>query len=108
MIQVKNAEEGYEKLREEKAIELEDRRRAMESKSATKRHLRELHIERKEALEREEIQRAQKVAELKIRDLERTHKLAKELARRKRKGNKIIFAAKLSNLRNLAFTIHRY
>ncbi|CAK9794892.1 hypothetical protein ANTPLA_LOCUS155 [Anthophora plagiata] len=83
MIQVKNAEEGYEKLREEKAIELEDRRRAMESKSATKRHLRELHIERKEALEREEIQRAQKVAELKIRDLERTHKLAKELARRK-------------------------
>ncbi|CAK9824708.1 hypothetical protein ANTRET_LOCUS2833 [Anthophora retusa] len=83
MIQVKNAEEEYEKLQEEKAIELEDRRRAMESKSATKRHLRELHIERKEALEQEEIQRAQKVAELKIRDLERTHKLAKELARRK-------------------------
>ncbi|KOC63643.1 hypothetical protein WH47_00711 [Habropoda laboriosa] len=63
MIQVKNAQENYEKLQEQKAIEIEDRRRAMESRSAKKRHLRELQIERKQA--------------------ERTHRLAKELARRK-------------------------
>ncbi|OAD56553.1 hypothetical protein WN48_03240 [Eufriesea mexicana] len=76
-------DEDYERIKDQKAAELEERRRIIEKISEKKRHLRQLHIERKEELEAEKLQRAKKVAALKIRQLDRTQRLAEELSRRK-------------------------
>lgn len=78
-------DEDYERIKGQKTAELEERRRIIEKISEKKRHLRQLHIERKEELEAEKFQRAKKAAALKIRQLDRTQRLAEELARRKRK-----------------------
>ncbi|XP_076302848.1 uncharacterized protein LOC143221252 [Lasioglossum baleicum] len=76
-------DEDYERIKGQKTAELEERRRIIEKISEKKRHLRQLHIERKEELEAEKFQRAKKAAALKIRQLDRTQRLAEELARRK-------------------------
>ncbi|XP_076759085.1 uncharacterized protein LOC143428246 [Xylocopa sonorina] len=73
----------YERVKDEKAAELEERRRAMEKRCEKKRELRKFHVERMEATKAERLQRSKEAADLKLRQLERTERLAEELARRK-------------------------
>ncbi|CAL7938364.1 unnamed protein product [Xylocopa violacea] len=73
----------YERIRDEKAAEMEERRRAMEKRCEKTRELREFHMERMEATKAERLECSKKAADLKLRQLERTERLAEELARRK-------------------------
>ncbi|XP_043788673.1 meiosis-specific nuclear structural protein 1-like [Apis laboriosa] len=73
----------FESIKDQKSLEIEIRRRIIDKTAEKKRHLRQKHIERKEALEAEQLQHAKAAADLKVRQLDRTHRLAEELARRK-------------------------
>ncbi|XP_006563783.2 meiosis-specific nuclear structural protein 1 [Apis mellifera] len=73
----------FERIKDQKSLEIEIRRRIIDKTAEKKRHLRQVHIKRKEALEEEQLQRAKAAADLKVRQHDRTHRLAEELARRK-------------------------
>lgn len=81
----------FESIKDQKSLEIEIRRRIIDKTAEKKRHLRQVHIERKQALEAEQLQHAKAAADLKVRQLARTHRLAEELARRKRKNNNCFY-----------------
>lgn len=90
----------FERIKDQKSLEIEIRRRIIDKTAEKKRHLRQVHIKRKEALEEEQLQRAKAAADLKVRQHDRTHRLAEELARRKRK-NTIVFINSLSEVNRM-------
>lgn len=79
------ADEEKERLQERKAVEMENRRRAMCERSETKQRLRQTHIERREATKTAELERVKETFDKKILLAERARRLAEELSLRKRK-----------------------
>nr|XP_034179529.1 vicilin-like seed storage protein At2g18540 [Osmia lignaria] len=76
-------DEYFKRIKEQQEDEMENRRRALIKKCEIKQRLRQHHIKRKEASETEKVQRVQEAVELKVRQIELTERLAKELSRRK-------------------------
>ncbi|XP_053975608.1 trichohyalin-like [Hylaeus volcanicus] len=72
-----------ESIQERKAVEMENRRRALFNRSENKQRLRQAHIERKETIEAIKFHQAKKVFDLKMKQSERAHRLAQELSLRK-------------------------
>ncbi|XP_076241873.1 uncharacterized protein LOC143183931 [Calliopsis andreniformis] len=83
MIQDEEEDESEKNKKEQKAVEMENRRAAMLMRSDNKRRLRQMHLERKETTEAEKLQRIKEASELKVRQFDLTQRLAKELALRK-------------------------
>lgn len=77
------ADEEKERLQERKAVEMENRRRAMCERSETKQRLRQTHIERREATKTAELERVKETFDKKILLAERARRLAEELSLRK-------------------------
>lgn len=84
--QIGKGDDDFTRIKNQKADEIEARRRIIEKSAEKKRRLRQQHIERKEALEAEKLQYAKAAGDVKIRQLKRTQRLVEELARRKRKS----------------------
>ncbi|XP_076677321.1 uncharacterized protein LOC143373716 isoform X2 [Andrena cerasifolii] len=76
-------EQSQRMERERKDIEMEYRRLSMIKRCKNSRHIRQMHIERREALEVENLRRAKEASEGRVRQIERTQRLAAELSHRK-------------------------
>lgn len=93
--------------RERKDIEMEYRRLSMIKRCKNSQRIRQMHIERREALEVENLRRAKEASAVRVRQIERTQRLAAELSRRKRKNvNHILTLLHSIISKALYFSLH--
>lgn len=96
LVDIKTDEDDKRK-KDEKEIQLEMRRAAMVKRCDAKIARRHLQAEQREICEKEKLLHAQKLIDLKQREIEVTNRLAAELSLRKSKDLRIIYYSHIKN-----------